>query len=73
MDARQPRSDLQSGTDADALERDGSSITWNGRLERTENRRESVVPDPGEYEIRAFVATHENRYRPSDSTTIRIE
>lgn len=55
-------------------ERKRVSVTWNGHLERTRgDRHESIVPDPGEYEIRAFVATHENRYRPSDSTTITIE
>ena len=54
-------------------ERKRATITWNGRFERTEGRHESVVPDPGEHEIRAFVATHEDRYRPSDSTTIRLE
>lgn len=56
-------------------ERKRLSVTWNGRFERVRNgdRHESVLPDPGEHEIRAFVATHENRYRPSDSTTIAIE
>lgn len=54
-------------------ERKRASITWNGRFERTRGRHESVVPDPGEHEIRAFVATHEDRYRPHDSTTIRLE
>ncbi|RQH01012.1 hypothetical protein [Natrarchaeobius oligotrophus] len=54
-------------------ERKRVRFTWSGRFERTRDRRESVVPVPGEYEIRAFVATHERRYRPSDSTTIRLE
>ncbi|MDF9747728.1 hypothetical protein [Natrinema salsiterrestre] len=56
-------------------ERKRLSVTWNGRLERVRNegRRESVVPEPGEYEIRAFVATDETASRPSDSTTIRLE
>ncbi|APW96999.1 hypothetical protein CHINAEXTREME_04090 [Halobiforma lacisalsi AJ5] len=51
-----------------------ASFTWNGRFERVRNgdRHESVVPDPGEYEIRAFVATHEDAFSPSDVTTIRI-
>ncbi|RQG95095.1 hypothetical protein [Natrarchaeobius chitinivorans] len=53
-------------------ERKRIRFTWNGRLERTRGRHESVVPEPGEYEIRAFVATHEGRYQPADSTTIRI-
>lgn len=55
-------------------ERKRASITWNGRFERTRRGalRESVVPDPGEYEIRAFVATHADAVRPSDSTTITI-
>ncbi|MFC4540892.1 hypothetical protein ACFO5R_02985 [Halosolutus amylolyticus] len=55
-------------------ERKRVSVTWNGRFERTGgDRHESIVPGPGEYEIRAFVATHENQYRPSDSTTVTIE
>lgn len=58
-------------------ERKRVSVTWNGRFERTAGRpadhHESVVPDPGDHEIRAFVATHADRYRPSDSTTIRLE
>ncbi|SFC26282.1 hypothetical protein SAMN05444422_106121 [Halobiforma haloterrestris] len=51
-----------------------ASFTWNGRFERVRNgdRHESVVPSPGEYEIRAFVATHEDAFSPSDATTIRI-
>lgn len=55
-------------------ERKQLSVTWNGRLERVRSgdRRESVVPEPGEYEIRAFVATREEGNRPSDSTTITL-
>ncbi|WP_293029252.1 hypothetical protein [Natronococcus sp.] len=51
-----------------------TSFTWNGRFERhRENTyRESVVPDPGEYEIRVFVATHEDAFSPSDTTTITL-
>ncbi|QRV17125.1 hypothetical protein JMJ58_09755 [Haloterrigena salifodinae] len=55
-------------------ERKRVQVTWNGRLERTDgDRRESVVPDPGTYELRAFVATGADRHRPSDETTIRLE
>ncbi|QSX00573.1 hypothetical protein [Haloterrigena alkaliphila] len=58
----------------DGGERKRIRFTWHGRLERTAgDAHESIVPDPGEYELRAFVATHEGRYRPSDSTTIRLE
>ncbi|AFZ72645.1 hypothetical protein [Natronobacterium gregoryi] len=54
-------------------ERKRASFTWNGRFERArEDRRESVLPDPDEYEVRAFVATHEDAFEPSDSTTITI-
>ncbi len=53
-------------------ERKRVSVVWNGRLERTDGIHESVVPEPGEYEITAFVATHPETYRPSDSTTVRI-
>lgn len=55
-------------------ERKQVRFTWNGRLERTAgDRHESVVPDPGEYELRAYVATPEGEYQPSDATTIRLE
>lgn len=55
-------------------ERKQVRFTWHGRLERTAGQRhESVVPDPGEYELRAFVATGNGRYEPADSTTIRLE
>lgn len=54
-------------------ERKHATVTWNGRLERTGDRHESIVPDPGAYEIEAFVATHADRYRPSDSTVIELE
>lgn len=53
-------------------ERKRTTVRWNGRFERTDGRHEFVVPEPGEYEIRVFVATREDRYRPSDATTIRI-
>ncbi|WP_222915380.1 hypothetical protein [Natrinema sp. SYSU A 869] len=55
-------------------ERKRVSVTWHGRLERARNgnRRESVIPEPGEYEIRAFVATDETGSCPSDSTTIAL-
>ncbi|SEW25547.1 hypothetical protein [Natrinema salifodinae] len=55
-------------------ERKRVSVTWNGRFERVRSgdRRESVLPEPGDHEIRAFVATRENRARPGDSTTITI-
>lgn len=55
-------------------ERKRITVTWNGRLERAGRgeMRESIVPDPGEYELQAFIATHETRHQPSDSTTIRI-
>ncbi len=56
-------------------ERKQVTFTWNGRLERTTDRGmdESIVPDPGEYELRAFVATEDGVYQPSDATTIRLE
>ncbi|MXV62957.1 hypothetical protein GS429_12935 [Natronorubrum sp. JWXQ-INN-674] len=55
-------------------ERKQVSFTWNGRFERTAERGmdESVVPSPGEYELRVFIATDGDRYQPSDATTIRI-
>ncbi|ELY79128.1 hypothetical protein [Natrinema gari] len=55
-------------------ERKRVSVTWNGRLERTDGDcHESVVPDAGEHEIRAFVATAEGTARPADVITIRLE
>lgn len=54
-----------------AGERKQVSVVWHGRLERTDDG-ESVLPEPGEYEIEAFIATHEGTHRPSDATTIRI-
>ncbi|ELY98032.1 hypothetical protein [Natrialba asiatica] len=56
----------------DGGERKRITVTWNGRFERTTDRHEFVVPDPGEYEIRVFVATREGRYQPSDTASIRI-
>lgn len=55
-----------------AGERKRISFTWSGRFERTGDPHEFVLPDPGEYELRAFVATHEGTHRPSDATTIEI-
>lgn len=55
-----------------AGERKRVSVVWNGRLERTGDVHESVLPEPGTHEIRAFVATDPDAYRPSDSTTIRV-
>lgn len=62
-----------SSFDFRAGERKRLAVDWNGRLERTDGVHESVVPEPGEYEIAAFVATHRGRYRPRDATTITIE
>lgn len=55
-------------------ERKRTSFTWNGRFERHREDAfsESVVPDSGEYELRVFVATHEDAYTPSDTTAITI-
>lgn len=55
-------------------ERKRTSFTWNGRFElhRENGSRESVVPDPGEYKIRVFVATREEASRPTDATTVTI-
>ncbi|THE65693.1 hypothetical protein D8Y22_05840 [Salinadaptatus halalkaliphilus] len=57
----------------DGGERKRTTVTWSGRFERTGDPHEFVVPDPGEYEISAFVATGPAGYQPSDSTTIRLE
>lgn len=51
-------------------ERKRVSRSWNGRFERTDGLREWVDAEPGEYEIRAFLAT-ENR-EPSDAVTVRV-
>ena len=54
-------------------ERKQLSFVWNGRFKRTGNPTEWVLPDPGEYELEVFVATHTHHYQPRDSTTIRLE
>lgn len=46
------------------------TIVWDGRFERTEDVHEWVLPDPGEYEIAAFVATEART--PRDSTTVTL-
>lgn len=52
-------------------ERKRISFTWNGRFERTNDRHEWVLPDPGEYEIAAFVATETRTPRAETTVTIR--
>lgn len=73
-DERRYTRDRPSSFDFGGGERKRTSFTWNGRFERVRDGtyRESVLPDPGEYEIRVFVATHEGTFEPSDSTTITI-
>ncbi|WP_254766330.1 hypothetical protein [Salinilacihabitans rarus] len=46
------------------------TFVWSGRFERTGDDHESVLPDPGEYEIAAFVATADRR--PRDATTVTL-
>ncbi|WP_255169323.1 hypothetical protein [Natrononativus amylolyticus] len=53
-------------------ERKQVSFVWNGRFERTGRDHRWVLPDPGDHEISVFIATHDDRYRPTDSTTITI-
>ncbi|TYT63665.1 hypothetical protein [Natrialba swarupiae] len=72
-DERRFVADRPSAFSFDRGERKRAQITWNGRFERTRGRHESIVPEPGEYEIRAFVTTHEGRYQPAASTTIELE
>lgn len=72
-DERRYVRDRPSSVSFRAGERKRATVTWNGRLERTGDRHESVVPEAGEYEIEAFVATRGDRYRPSDSTVIELE
>ncbi len=48
------------------------SVEWNGRIRHTGSQDESTVPEPGEYELAAFLATRPESTRPSDSTTIRL-
>ncbi|WP_435551144.1 hypothetical protein [Natrinema sp. CGMCC1.2065] len=72
-DERRYTPDRPATFDFRAGERKRASVIWNGRLERTDgDRHESVVPDAGEYEIRAFVATAAGTTRPADATTITI-
>ncbi len=53
-------------------ERKRISFIWNGRLEYTRGRHESVRPEPGDHEIRVFVATR-GELDPIDATTITLE
>lgn len=53
-------------------ERKRASVEWNGRFERTRGDHEWVLPEPGTYELTAFVATDPGGYRPRDATTIEI-
>ncbi|WP_306054895.1 hypothetical protein [Natronococcus wangiae] len=73
-DERRYTRNRPSSFDFGGGERKRTSFVWNGRFERARDGpyRESVLPDPGEYEIRVFVATHESAFEPSDSTTITI-
>jgi hypothetical protein len=73
-DERRYTRERPSSFDFAGGERKRTSFTWNGRFERTRDGeyRESVVPEPGEYEIRVFVATRKRAGRPSDATTITI-
>ncbi|ADD05563.1 uncharacterized protein Nmag_1992 [Natrialba magadii ATCC 43099] len=75
LEASDERRDFQSVPSTfrfSAGERKEIRVTWNGRFERTVDCHEYVVPEPGEYEIRAFVATEDGRCQPSDSTLICI-
>ena len=73
-DERRYTRDRPSSFDFRGGERKQTTFTWNGRFERDRDGsyRESVIPDPGEYEIRVFVATHAGAFEPSDSTIITI-
>lgn len=71
-DERRYTRSVPSTFDFRAGEQKRVTVDWNGRFERTDGVHESVLPASGEYEIRAFVATHPGTYRPSDSTTIEI-
>lgn len=71
-DERRYTRSVPSTFDFRAGERKRVTVDWNGRFERTDGVHESVLPEPGTYEIRAFVATHPGTHRPSDSTRIGI-
>lgn len=51
-------------------ERKRITRSWNGRFEREGDLREWVDAEPGEYEIRAFVATDDRE--PSAAATVRV-
>ncbi|WP_254864383.1 hypothetical protein [Halovivax gelatinilyticus] len=48
------------------------SIEWNGYIRHVGRRDESKLPDPGEVELTAFLATAPASKRPTDSTTITL-
>ncbi|GAA0206872.1 hypothetical protein [Halobaculum roseum] len=55
-----------------ARERKSFAWTWDGRVKQVTDDRERSVPlDPGEHELRAFLATASER--PAATTTFRIE
>jgi hypothetical protein len=51
-------------------ERKRVEVRWDGRFKRVGRRTRWVTPDPGEYEVAAFLAAEEPR--PRDATTIRV-
>ena len=51
-------------------ERRRVEVRWDGRFKRVGRRTRWVTPDPGEYEVAAFLAVDDPR--PRDATTIRV-
>jgi hypothetical protein len=51
-------------------ERRRVEVEWDGRFKRVGRRTRWVTPDPGEYEVAAYLAVDDPR--PRDETTIRV-
>lgn len=69
-DERRYTRETPSAFEFGARETKRTTFVWDGRLERTDDRHEWVLPDRGDHEIAAFLATADRR--PRDSTTVTI-
>lgn len=70
-DERRHMSDTPGVVDFRGGERKTITHRWNGLFKRTGDLTRWVEPNPGEYELAAFIAL-DGEDRPEDRTTIRI-
>lgn len=71
-DERRYLSDRRAIIDFRGGERKRITRRWDGLFKRTDGQTRWVEPDPGEYELAAFLAL-DRETRPEDRTTIRFE